>query len=110
MRVGSNNMIRDISKTNAKRLVECGLNLHAELPDFCGVRSLQDVRAGRYPFSWMPCEAVSCRQFSSLHLDLSCPEIIVSAKSYPISESEYHPFSHLEWLSPGPGWDSSPVV
>jgi hypothetical protein len=87
-------MIRDISKTNAKRLLEYGLYLHAEFPDFCGVRSLQDVRAGRYPFSWMPCEVVSCREFSSLQLTVNCPVTIVSAKSCPISESEYHPCSH----------------
>src|ERR1700730_1317611 len=110
MRVGSNNMIRDISKTNAKRLVECGLNLHAELPDFCGVGSLQEVRAGRYPFCWMPREAVSCCEFSTLQLTANCPVTIVSAKSCPISEAEYHPFSHSRGPSPVPGWDRSHVV
>jgi hypothetical protein len=59
------------------------------------------VRAGRYPFGWMPSGAVSYREFSSLHLAVNCPEIIVSAKSCPISESECHPFSHSQWPSPG---------
>jgi hypothetical protein len=83
-------MIRDISKTNLQGAVKCGPCLYAELPGFTGVRRLQDLRAGRYPFGWMPSRAVSYREFSILHLAVNCPEIIVSAKSCPISESEYH--------------------
>lgn len=90
MCIGSNNMIRDISKTNLQRAVKCAPYLYAELHGFAGVRRLQELRAGRYPFGWMPSGAVSSSEFSSLHLAVNCPEIIVSAKSYPISESEYH--------------------
>jgi hypothetical protein len=40
MRIGSNMMIRDISKANAPRPVECGLYLYAEFSGFSEVQSL----------------------------------------------------------------------
>src|ERR1700732_3172679 len=103
MCIGSNKMIHGISKTNVQRPVKCGPYLYAELPVFAGLRRLQELRAGRYPFGWMPSGAISCREFSSLHLAMNYPEITVSAKSCPISESEYHPCSPSQWPSPGPG-------